>query len=233
MLGVDAERCAEHPEPAGVGALPGRPRVPLPKRRPGFQRVEISRRGHNVPMTRHWNRRAIVFLVLAIAGLIGTWTYNAIAIIERTDFLGDWFANGPAVGSLTMDLLIMAVAACAFIVGSASAYAQGTGPFDGLLQKLRDKGVLSQDEYEVLKAARDEEIQEQRAERRRQALRAAQDAERQEKATEDAESTVTGRFRDGFSWETPDKKNQITLSGRAQLDYRAFGPEGATGKSPM
>ena len=64
----------------------------------------------------HWNSRAIVFLVLAIAGLIGTWTYNAIAIIERTDFLGDWFANGPAVGSLTMDLLIMAVTACAFIV---------------------------------------------------------------------------------------------------------------------
>lgn len=57
-----------------------------------------------------------MFLVLAIAGLIGTWTYNVIAIIERNDFLGDWFNNGPAVGSLTMDLLIMAVAACALIV---------------------------------------------------------------------------------------------------------------------
>lgn len=67
-------------------------------------------------MTRHWNRRAIVFLILAIAGLIGTWTYNIIAIIEQRDFFGDWFGSGPAVGSLTMDLLIMAVAACAFIV---------------------------------------------------------------------------------------------------------------------
>lgn len=57
-----------------------------------------------------------MFLILAVAGLIGTWTYNIQAIVQRTDFLGDWFANGPAVGSLTMDLLIMAVAACAFIV---------------------------------------------------------------------------------------------------------------------
>ncbi len=57
-----------------------------------------------------------MFLVLAIAGLIGTWTYNVIAIVERRDFFGDWFGSGPAVGSLTMDLLIMAVAACALIV---------------------------------------------------------------------------------------------------------------------
>lgn len=67
-------------------------------------------------MTRHWNAPAIVLLILALAGLIGTWTYNIIAIIERNDFFGDWFNNGPAVGSLTTDLLILAVAACAFIV---------------------------------------------------------------------------------------------------------------------
>ncbi|GAA1725514.1 DUF2834 domain-containing protein [Microcella frigidaquae] len=67
-------------------------------------------------LLQHWNSRAIVFLILAIAGLIGTWTYNVIAIIERTDFFGDWFGSGPAVSSLTMDLLIMAVAGCAFIV---------------------------------------------------------------------------------------------------------------------
>lgn len=57
-----------------------------------------------------------MFLVLALIGLVGTWTYNVIAIIERNDFVGDWFNNGPAVGSLTTDLLIMAVAGCAFIV---------------------------------------------------------------------------------------------------------------------
>lgn len=67
-------------------------------------------------MTRYWNSRAIAFGIIAIIGLVGTWTYNAIAIIERNDFLGDWFTNGPAVGSLTTDLLVMAVAGCAFIV---------------------------------------------------------------------------------------------------------------------
>lgn len=67
-------------------------------------------------MTRYWTPRAAVFGIIAVAGLVGTWTYNAIAIIERTDFLGDWFNNGPAVGSLTTDLLVMAVAGCAFIV---------------------------------------------------------------------------------------------------------------------
>ncbi len=116
MLDIEPERRGEHPEPQWVGSVPGRPRAPLAEGGTGLQGVEVSGAGHNVPMTRHWNGTAIVFLVLAIAGLIGTWTYNIIAIIEQNDFLGDWFNNGPAVGSLTMDLLIMAVAACAFIV---------------------------------------------------------------------------------------------------------------------
>ena len=71
-------------------------------------------------MTRPWNAPAIVFLILAVVGLIGTWTYNIQAIVQRTDFLGDWFANGPAVGSLTMDLLIMAVAACTVMLCSGA-----------------------------------------------------------------------------------------------------------------
>jgi hypothetical protein len=67
-------------------------------------------------MLRHWTLRAIVFLVLALIGLIGTWTYNIRAIINGSDFIGDWFNNGPAVGSLTTDLLVMAIAGCVFIV---------------------------------------------------------------------------------------------------------------------
>ena len=45
-----------------------------------------------------------------------TWSNNVLAIIEQRDFLGDWFANGPAVASLTADLLIMAIAACVLMV---------------------------------------------------------------------------------------------------------------------
>lgn len=53
---------------------------------------------------------------------------------------------------------------------------------DELLEKLKDKGVLSDDEYQALKKAREEERLEQRAERRRQAVKAAQDTEKEEKA---------------------------------------------------
>src|SRR5262245_23578290 len=57
---------------------------------------------------------------------------------------------------------------------------------DELLEKLRDKGVLSDDEYQALKKAREDELAQQRAERRRQATKQAQDAEKEQKAQEAA-----------------------------------------------
>ena len=67
-------------------------------------------------MTRHWTPLAIIWLVLSIAGLIGTWTFNALAIVQLRDFIGDWVGSGPAVSSLTVDLLVVAVAGCILIV---------------------------------------------------------------------------------------------------------------------
>ena len=64
----------------------------------------------------------------------------------------------------------MTAAVLAALAGPA--HAQGTNVFDELLEKLKSKGVLTEEEYQALKAARDEEITEQRAERRRQALQA-------------------------------------------------------------
>lgn len=61
-------------------------------------------------MTRNWTPLAVVYLVLAIAGLVGTWTWNLIAIAERNDFIGVLTSSGPAVSSITTDLLIVAVA---------------------------------------------------------------------------------------------------------------------------
>lgn len=61
-------------------------------------------------MTRNWTPLAVGYLVLAIAGLVGTWTYNLIAIAERNDFIGDLTSSGPAVSSITTDLLVVAVA---------------------------------------------------------------------------------------------------------------------------
>jgi len=81
----------------------------------------------------------------------------------------------------------------AFVIAliiAAPAHAQQGAVFEQLLDKLKEKGVLSQEEYDALKAAREEERTELRAERRRQALKEAQLAEKEEKAKEAAESST-------------------------------------------
>lgn len=66
-----------------------------------------------------WTARALLYLVLAAVGLVGTWTYNVIAILERRDYLGDWVLSGPSVSSLLTDLLVVAVAAVIFMIVEA------------------------------------------------------------------------------------------------------------------
>ncbi len=67
-------------------------------------------------MTKNWTPLALVWLGLAIVGLIGTWTFNILAIIDQRNFVGDWVSSGPAVSSLTVDLLIVAVAGSILII---------------------------------------------------------------------------------------------------------------------
>lgn len=67
-------------------------------------------------MTKNCTPLAITWFVLAIVGLVGTWTFNTLAIIQRRDFIGDWVNSGPAVSSLTVDLLVVAVAGSILIV---------------------------------------------------------------------------------------------------------------------
>jgi hypothetical protein len=67
----------------------------------------------------NWTPRAVLYLILAIAGLVGTWYFNITAIVEQRDFLGEWFGSGPSVGSLGIDLAVVAVAAIVFMVAEA------------------------------------------------------------------------------------------------------------------
>ena len=67
-------------------------------------------------MNRNWTPLAVVWLVLAIVGLVGTWYFNILSITAARDFIGDWVGSGPAVSSLTVDLLVVAVAGCILIV---------------------------------------------------------------------------------------------------------------------
>ena len=70
-------------------------------------------------MTRDWSPLAVAYLVLAVAGLIGTWIFNALAIVQMRDFIGDLVTSGPAVSSITVDLLVAAVAGSVFIIVEA------------------------------------------------------------------------------------------------------------------
>jgi len=63
-----------------------------------------------------WPRLAVVYLIIAILGLIGTWTFNVLAILSNSSFVGEWLGNPPATQSLQVDLLVVAVAAGVFIV---------------------------------------------------------------------------------------------------------------------
>ncbi len=67
-------------------------------------------------MMRNWSPLALSYLGLSIAGLIGTWWFNALAIVQASNFVGDWVNSGPAVSSLTVDLLVVAVAGSVFII---------------------------------------------------------------------------------------------------------------------
>ena len=65
-------------------------------------------------MLKNWNSRSITYLLLAIAGLVGTWYFNFLAIQQGSNFFADW-SSTPAVSSATTDLFVVATAASVFI----------------------------------------------------------------------------------------------------------------------
>ena len=62
---------------------------------------------------RHWSPTAVAFLVLS------TWTFNAFAIVQMRDFIGDLVTSGPAVSPITIDLLVVAIAGSVFVIVEA------------------------------------------------------------------------------------------------------------------
>jgi hypothetical protein len=70
-------------------------------------------------MTRNWTPLALVYLGLAIVGLIGTWWFNVAAILQHRDYLGDLLTSGAAVSSITVDLLVVATAGSVLIIVEA------------------------------------------------------------------------------------------------------------------
>ncbi len=100
-----------------------------------------------------------------------------------------------------------AMAALSLSAGPVSA--QQSDPMDDLLEKLKNKGVLSEDEYQALKKAREEEQIELRNERRRQAQKAAQDAVKEEEVAKKTKFDVSPGIR------------SIQLFGDVRLRYES------------
>ena len=57
--------------------------------------------------------------MLSLGGLVGTWRFNGLAIAGMRDYLGDLLTSGPSVSSITVDLLVAAVAGSIFIIVEA------------------------------------------------------------------------------------------------------------------
>jgi phosphate-selective porin OprO/OprP len=122
-------------------------------------------------------------------------------------------ANNRGLPTLAPKKLVLA-ASIAALFGGLSAPALSADS-EALIDKLREKGVLSEEEYQEMRT-------EARAERRAQALKEANEEEKKTKKAESAPSELTGRFKDGFSWESGDKQHSISLSGRVHADFRSF-----------
>lgn len=108
--------------------------------------------------------------------------------------------------------LILAASIAALSAGIAAPV---HADMETLLDKLRDKGVLSEEEYQEMRT-------DVRAERREEALKKAQEEEQAAKKAESAPSQLSGRFSDGFSFESGDKQHSIAINGRVHADYRSF-----------
>jgi phosphate-selective porin OprO/OprP len=107
----------------------------------------------------------------------------------------------------------MLITALAGLFGACATPA--LADMETLLDKLHEKGVLSDDDYQQMRT-------EARADRRAQALKEASDAEKAAKKSEGAATEMSGKFRDGVSWESGDKSTALSVNGRIQGDYRMF-----------
>lgn len=60
---------------------------------------------------------AVVWFVLSLAGLVGTWAFNLafIADPQGLGYLEGWFANA-ASSSAAVDIIVVALAACLFML---------------------------------------------------------------------------------------------------------------------
>lgn len=102
-------------------------------------------------------------------------------------------------------------------------------PMVELLEKLKQKGIITEEEARELAGDTPEERMRRRAENRKKAQREAEETQKAEVAKE----RFLGRFNNGITFETPDRRSGVTLGGRVHLDYRQFSQDTAASTFDM
>ena len=137
---------------------------------------------------------------------------------------------GAPLRPLALTLALVAAFACfpahaedEAVTEEAPAQAVKKDRMTELLDKLKEKNVIDDEEYKTLSGDTPEGRAEARAQRRQQALRKAQEIEK-----EAAAANFMGlRWNNGLTAQTADGKNSVSLSGRIHTDYRAFSDDTA------
>ena len=96
-------------------------------------------------------------------------------------------------------------ASIAAIFGGIGAPAQADS-YDVLLEKLRTKGVLSDSEYGEFQTLREDDVK---------------------AAEKSGKDEARLKYKDGFTLESADGENSLSIAGRVHADYRSFSEDGA------
>ena len=119
--------------------------------------------------------------------------------------------------SIKKTVLAFSISAALGVAFTPIAHADA---LDNLIEKLKEKGIINEQEYKDVIEVREGE--------RAVARKRKQETDEVRTKTEDrAKTEMVGNFSDGIRWESADKKNSIGLNGRMQLDYRNFSGDDA------
>ncbi|MFN8751108.1 MAG: hypothetical protein ACK5ZP_03910, partial [Betaproteobacteria bacterium] len=125
---------------------------------------------------------------------------------------------------------LAAALALVFGMGAAApALAQEEGPAPNrdkmmeLLDKLKEKGIISEEEFNDITGNTPEGRAAARAERRTRVQKEALDAQKAEAAKE----RFNGRWNNGLVFETPDRRTTFSRGGRVHAEYRYFAEDSA------
>lgn len=121
--------------------------------------------------------------------------------------------------------------ACLILVGGLCYSAPANAvTAEQLLEVLRKKGVITDEEYEILSGKKDDAKTPASSDASPAAVVKEQPKPAAAPVAESkSNDEITAKFKDGITWESADRSTSIGLRGRIEADYRAFLGDDALG----